>query len=267
MTANVNVPDAPRMARLACEALEGQELILESPIAEVLGKKGMRIEDMKVDVMITIGGDGTILRALMRNEAPIFGINAGDLGFLTEVQEDLVEEGLERIVRGQYNLDERSKLRTDFAGKRLKDATNEVVVHTAHIAKLRHFRVFVDGELAIDVKADGVIVSTPTGSTCYAMSVGAPILDPRVNALVIAPMAPFKFAGRPTVVPAGSDISIEVQRPKPCLIVVDGQEDANMEGNEELHFTTSEKKARFVSLGRTFYTKMREKLTGGPCWA
>ncbi|MCU0861365.1 MAG: sugar kinase, partial [Methanomassiliicoccales archaeon] len=92
-------------------------------------------------------------------------------------------------------------------------------------------------------------------------------LDPRVSALVIAPMAPFKFAGRPTVVPAGCDISIEVQRPKPCLIVVDGQEDAAMEGNEELHFTTSENKARFVSLGRTFYTKMREKLTGGPCWA
>ncbi|MEM0448908.1 MAG: NAD(+)/NADH kinase [Methanomassiliicoccales archaeon] len=267
LTANVNVPDAPRLARMVCEYLEGQELILEEAIATVLGRKGVRIEDMKVDVMITIGGDGTILRALMRNEAPIFGINAGDLGFLTEIQEDMLEEGLERVIRGQYHIEERSKLRSELAGKRLRDATNEVVVHTAHIAKLRHFRVFVDGELAIDVKADGIIVSTPTGSTCYAMSVGAPILDPRVDALVIAPMAPFKFAGRPTVVPANSDISIEIQRPKPCLIVVDGQEEVSMEGNEELHFTTSDKKARFVSLGRTFYTKMREKLTGGPCWA
>jgi NAD+ kinase len=267
MTANVNVPDAPRLARLACEALAGQDLVLEKAIAEVLGKKGMRIDDMKVDVMITIGGDGTILRALMRNQAPIFGINAGDLGFLTEVQEDLLEEGLERIIRGEYQLDERSKLRTDLAGRRMKDATNEVVVHTAHIAKLRHFRVYVDEELAIDVKADGIIVSTPTGSTCYAMSVGAPILDPRVDALVIAPMAPFKFAGRPTVVPARSGIRVELRRPKPCLLVVDGQEDTNMEGTEELRFTTSENKAGFVSLGRTFYTKMREKLTGGPCWA
>lgn len=267
MTANVNVPDAPRLSRLALSALKSQDLVLEKEIADVLGMKGMSIEDMKVDVMLTIGGDGTILRALMKNDAPIFGINAGDLGFLTEVQEDLVEEGLERIVKGEYSIDERSKLRTDFAGKRMKDATNEVVVHTAHIAKLRQFRVFVDDELAIDVRADGIIISTPTGSTCYAMSVGAPILDPRVKALVIAPMAPFKFAGRPTVVPAKSDIRIEILRPKPCLIVIDGQEEVQMEGNEELHFTSSEKKARFVSLGKTFYKKMREKLTGGPCWA
>lgn len=267
LTVNVNVPDATRLSRLAYETLKGQDLVLESEIANILGKDGMRIEDMKVDVMVTIGGDGTVLRALMKNDAPIFGINAGDLGFLTEVQEDMAEEGMERIIRGEYELDVRTKLRTDFAGRRMKDATNEVVVHTAHIAKLRHFRVYVDDELAIDVRADGIIISTPTGSTCYAMSVGAPILDPRVNALVLAPMAPFKFAGRPTVVPAKSDIRIEILRPKPCLIVLDGQEEAHMDGTEPLHFTTSDNKARFVSLGRTFYTKMREKLTGGTCWA
>jgi NAD+ kinase len=267
MTANVNVPDAKRLARQVRDLLHGQELMLENHIAQVLGEKGMPIEDMKVDVMVTIGGDGTILRALMKNDAPIFGINAGDLGFLTEVQEDLVEDGIERILRGEYIIEERTKLRTDFMGKRMKDATNEVVVHTAHIAKLRHFRVLVDDEVAIDVRADGIIVSTPTGSTCYAMSVGAPILDSRLKALVIAPMAPFKFAGRPTVVPANSDIRVEVLRPKPCVFVIDGQEEITMEGNEELQFTASEKTARFVSLGKTFYTKIREKLTGGPCWA
>lgn len=267
MTANINVPDAKRLAEQVRDLLQGNELMMENHIASVLGEQGMPIEDMKVDFMVTIGGDGTILRALMKNDAPIFGINAGDLGFLTEVQEDLVEEGIERILRGEYTIEERSKLRTDFQGERMKDATNEVVVHTAHIAKLRHFRVLVDDELAIDVRADGIIVSTPTGSTCYSMSVGAPILDPRLKALVISPMAPFKFGGRPTVVPATSDIHIEIMRPKPCVIVVDGQEEVPMEGNEELHFTTSEKTARFISLGRTFYTKMREKLTGGPCWA
>ena len=267
MTANVSVPDAKRLSRQVRDLLKGHELMLEKNIAQVLGEKGMPIEDMEVDVMVTIGGDGTILRALMKNDAPIFGINAGDLGFLTEVQEDMVEEGIERILRGEYSLEERTKLRTDFMGKRMKDATNEVVVHTAHIAKLRHFQVLVDDELALDVRADGIIVSTPTGSTCYAMSVGSPILDPRLKALVIAPMAPFKFAGRPTVVPAHSDIRVELLRSKPCVIVVDGQEEIAMEGNEELRFTTSEKTARFVSLGRTFYTKMSEMLTGGTCWA
>jgi NAD+ kinase len=267
LTANVNVPDALRLSRLVRDTLKGQELLLEKNVAKVLGEKGMRIEDMNVEVMVTIGGDGTILRALMKNDAPIFGINAGDLGFLTEVQEDMVEDGLECILHNEYTIEERTKLRTDFKGERMMDATNEVVVHTAHIAKLRNFRVFVDDELALDVRADGIIVSTPTGSTCYAMSVGAPILDPRLKALVIAPMAPFKFGGRPTVVPSASDIRIEVMRPKPCVIVFDGQEQVDMEGHEEVRFTTSDKTARFVSLGRTFYTKMREKLTGGPCWA
>ena len=267
LTANVNVPDAPRLSRMTLEALEGHEVLLETEIAEVLSAKGMPLEDMDVDVMVTIGGDGTILRALMKNDAPIFGINAGDLGFLTEVQEDMVEEGLERVVRGQYHVDARTKLRTELAGRRINDAVNEVVVHTAHIAKIRHFRVYVDEELAMDVRADGVIVSTPTGSTCYAMSVGGPILDPRVDGFIIAPMAPFKFGGRPTVVPAGSDIRVEVLRPKPCLVVVDGQEEAHLEGHEALHFTASEKQARFVSLGKPFYAKIREKLTGGPCWA
>ena len=265
LTANVEVPDGPRLAKVAFEALRGKELVLEKEIARHFGQKGARIEDMDVDIMLAVGGDGTILRALQKNEAPIFGINAGDLGFLTEVAEDMMVEGLERVQRGDYMLDERIKLKTTVGGKRLKDATNETVVHTAHIAKIRHFQVYVDDQLASEVRADGIIVSTPTGSTCYAMSVGAPILDPRLDALVIAPMAPFKFAGRPTVVPASSDIRLEVIRPKPCVLVVDGQEEVQMSGGDCVHFTVSESKARFVSFGRSFYTKTREKLMGGPC--
>lgn len=268
ISANADIPDGPRLARIAFDALNGQEVLLEKEIAKFFKAKGEDIEDMDVDVMVAVGGDGTILRALQKNPAPVFGINAGDLGFLTEVQEEMIEEGIERILKKDYYLDERIKLSTTMGDVRLKDATNEAVVHTANVAKIRHFRVFVDEELAIDVRADGIIVSTPTGSTCYAMSVGAPILDPRVHALVIAPMAPFKFAGRPTVVPADSRIRLEVLRPKPCVVVIDGQEETLMAGSESVHFTVSETKARFVNLGRTFYTKMREKLTGGgPCWS
>jgi NAD+ kinase len=268
ISANVDIPDGPRLARIAYDALEGQEVLLEKEIAKVFKRKGENIEDMDVDIMLAVGGDGTILRALQKNPAPIFGINAGDLGFLTEVQEEMIEEGIERILNKDYRLDERIKLSTKVGKTHLMDATNETVVHTANVAKIRHFRVFVDEELAMDVRADGIIVSTPTGSTCYAMSIGGPILDPRVHGLVIAPMAPFKFAGRPTVVPAGSHIRLEVLRPKPCVVVIDGQEEIAMDGSENVHFTESPERAKFVSLGRTFYTKMREKLTGGgPCWS
>ncbi|MGD1060881.1 MAG: NAD(+)/NADH kinase [Methanomassiliicoccales archaeon] len=265
LTANVEVPNGPRLAKIAYDALKGKDVVLEHEIAKEFGKKGTGIENMDVDILIAVGGDGTILRALQHNEAPIFGINAGELGFLTEVGEHQIVKGLKRVIEGDYLLDERIKLKTTVGGRRYKDATNETVVHTAHIAKIRHFRVYVDDQLAIEVRADGIIVSTPTGSTCYAMSVGAPILDPRVDGLVIAPMAPFKFAGRPTVVPASSDIRLELLRPNPCVAVIDGQEEVQMDGGESVHFTRSEKMARFVSFGRSFYARTREELMGGPC--
>lgn len=238
---------------------------MEKEIAKVWGQKGKKIEDMDVDIMIAVGGDGTILRALQKNRAPVLGINAGDLGFLTEIPNDGVTEGIKRVLKGDYILDERTKLKTIINGKRVHDATNEAVVHTAHIAKIRHFKVFVDDELALEVKADGIIIATPTGSTCYAMSVGAPMLDPRIEALIIAPMAPFKFAGRPTVVPAKSDIRLELVHPKPCVLVGDGQEETCLVGDEKLNFTVSEEKSRFVSFGRSFYTRARMKLMDGTC--
>jgi NAD+ kinase len=215
--------------------------------------------------MIAVGGDGTILRTMQHNRAPIFGINAGDLGFLTEVSDDDLEEGLENILKGNYEIESRLKMRTTINGKRLADAVNEAVVHTAQVAKIRHFQVFVDNELAVNVRADGIIVSTPTGSTCYAMSVGAPLVDPRVNALVIAPMAPFKFAAWPIVGPSSSRITLKVVRPKECVVVVDGQEEQPMAGNETIEFGVSETKARFVTFGKGFYTRTREKLMGSLC--
>lgn len=262
---NVETPDGPRLAREAIKALKGEDFVLENEIAKVLGHKGQGIESMDVDVMIAVGGDGTILRALQKNQAPVFGVNSGDLGFLTEIPSKGIEEGIKRVLKGDYILDERIKLKSTIDGIRVQDATNEAVVHTAHIAKIRHYKVFVDDELAIDVKADGIIIATPTGSTCYAMSVGAPMLDPRIEGLIIAPMAPFKFAGRPTVVPAKSDIRLEQVHPKPCVLVGDGQEEILLNGEERLNFTVSDQKARFVSFGRSFYTRARMKLMDGTC--
>jgi NAD+ kinase len=265
MSVNMDVPDASRLAKRVLQVLEGQEVLLENEIAQRFKKKGCRVEDMDVDMLVTVGGDGTILRASQRNKAPIFGINAGDLGFLTEVGDEELDEGLENILKGNYEVVSRLKLKTTINRKRLPDAVNEAVVHTAHIAKIRHFQVFVDREMALNVRADGIIISTPTGSTCYAMSVGGPLVDPRVEALVIAPMAPFKFAARPLVVPSTSKITVKVVRPKECVVVVDGQEEEAMTGNETVEFSVSENKARFVSFGRSFYSRTHEKLMGSLC--
>jgi NAD+ kinase len=240
--------------------LKGQDYVIEKRAADALGKKGVLLPNMDADVIITIGGDGTILRTLQGTDSPILGINAGVLGFLTEVQPDEAKTAVKKVLSGKYRIEERLKLRTSMDGKRLEDATNEAVIHTAAIAKMRHFAISVDGTPATEMRADGLIVATPTGSTCYAMSVGSSIIDPRVEALVIAPIAPFRLSARPFVVPARSKISVSIKEPRECIMVIDGQCEFEMNGNEKLVFTESDKKARFVSFQDDFYRNLEEKL-------
>lgn len=265
VTANAEIPEAIKVTRKVLSELKDQDVVLESGIARLFGKEGLPIEDMDIDVLVTVGGDGTILRSLQRTPAPIFGINAGALGFLTEITGDTeLTAGIKRLLDKDFFIEERIKMATRVAGQRLYDATNEAAVHTAHIAKIRHFQVYVDDQLAMDVRADGIIIATPTGSTCYAMAVGGPIIDPRVDAFVIAPMAPFKFAARPLVVPASSKVRVALARPKPCMCVIDGQYETAMDGEEIAEFCLAEKKSRFVRFERDFYKRMREKLVCSP---
>jgi NAD+ kinase len=249
-----------RVANKVIEALHGEDLVFEKHTAEALGRDGVPLNKLKAEVLVVVGGDGTILRTLQGTSLPILGVNAGVLGFLTEVQPDEIKESMAQLVRGDYKVERRLRLRISVDGKRLMDATNEAVIHTAHVAKMRHFVVSVDNKPATQMRADGIIVATPTGTTCYAMSVGSSIVDPRVEALVIAPIAPFRLSSRPLVVPAKSRISVTVHEPKECIMVADGQEETHLTGNEEIVFSASEKKARFVILKSEFYKNLEEKL-------
>jgi len=254
----------------------GVEVRLKADNAAQIGRPDLGAEPDEVTrragLAIALGGDGTLLgaaRAASLHDVPVMGVHAAGFGFLSEVsQKDLLRR-LPAILDGEFQVQKRLMIQADILRKGRKVEShvglNDVAVTVGAFSRLVWFRTFVGGYHLGDLPADGIIVSTPTGSTCYAMSVGAPILDPRLDALVIAPMAPFKFAGRPTVVPASSDIRLEVIRPKPCVLVVDGQEEVQMSGGDCVHFTVSESKARFVSFGRSFYTKTREKLMGGPC--
>ncbi|MDR0198349.1 MAG: NAD(+)/NADH kinase, partial [Methanomassiliicoccaceae archaeon] len=257
--ANMSIPIAAKVTRRVLKALKGEDVILEKDIADHLKKKGCPIGEMDVDILITVGGDGTILRAMQKNNASIFGVNAGGIGFLAEIPVDKIEEGIARLRDGRFRIDERLKLQTVFNGKRMADAVNEAVIHTDSVAKIRQFRVFVDDRLATDLRADGVIISTPTGSTCYAMSVGSPIIDPRVNALVMVPMAAFKFAARPIVIPTSSKITVELAMDKGCLLVVDGQEEYHIPGASKLEFTMSSNYGRFIRFDDDFYSRIHEK--------
>ncbi len=248
------------MAQKVIDALKGQDYVLETRAAQGFGQEGVPLSKLEVDVIITVGGDGTILRTLQGCDCPILGVNAGVLGFLTEVKPDEVQTAVKRLLAGKFKIDERLKLKTVMNGKRLEDATNEAVLHTAHIAKMRHFQISIDGARATEIRADGLIIATPTGSTSYAMSVGSSIVDPRVDALVIAPIAPFRLAARPLVVPAKSAIGVTIKEPKECIMVIDGQVEFMTAGTEKYEFTGSEKKAKFVSFKDDFYSTLEQKL-------
>ena len=242
---------------------KNEEVFAEDKFAEKQGFKGYSMHEInkKADIIVTVGGDGTILRALEKIEKPIFAINSGGMGFLTEVESKYAKEGLQRVIDGKYNIEERAKLKTIVDNKRLPDAANEVTIQTSRIAKMIYLQILIEDELLETFGADGVIIATPTGSTSYALSAGGPILDPCVNAMVIAPLAPFKLAARPWVVPLDKKISVKLlYKSKGSKIVIDGESPIEVTPDSKIMITGSEKKARFVRFGESFYQMVRLKL-------
>jgi NAD+ kinase len=259
--ANPKLRDVDDVISELWSVLEGKaEIIVEEDLAKKIGLPGKPLHEMKVDVLITIGGDGTILYALQCSNSVIAGINAGQLGFLTEIPRDEIAAKINRILSGQYTIDERIRLKVMKNNERLPDCINEAVLHTSHVSKMHHFDVLVDGKPALNVRADGLIISTPTGSTSYAMSVGGPIIDPRVDAFTLAPIAPFNLAIRPLVIPANSVVEVRHVDKKECMMVLDGQKEISIQPEEVLQFSRSEKPARFVRFEEDFYTKAWKKL-------
>lgn len=216
------------------------------------------LEEMDVDTLITVGGDGTILRALQKIDPAIFAVNMGKVGFLTEVDGEKVEEYLGRLLDGDFMVEQRTRLRAIKNNNEFVDAVNEAVIHTAQVSKMRDFNIYVDDILADNIRSDGLIIATPTGSTCYAMSVGSPIIDPRIPAHVVVPIAPYRLSTRPLVVPSSSDIRIEEVDGRESLLVVDGQHE-EMIKDDILNFTRSPKTARFIRFHGNFYERVREK--------
>lgn len=257
---NINIPRAIELTQRVMDTLEGREFHVDADIAAMMGIEGIPLRDMDVDTVIVIGGDGTLLRALQNTDAMVIGINGGSVGFLAEIDADNLEEGMYRLLREDYYVEERFKLSTFYKGEYLSESVNEVVVHTASVAKIRHYKVYVDDVLASELRADGIIVSTPTGSTCYAMSLGAPYVSPDVNALMVVPMAAYKFNSRPFIVPAESKITIENVMDKECLIVADGQGEYPMDGLTKVEFRMSDNRARFIKFNSDFFSRVREKL-------
>jgi len=264
-------PESVRLVKTLVDRLkvdaEAVEIFVDQDIASQISWRGTSVEEMeatKVDFMVSVGGDGTILRTIhkMVDPLPILGINMGTLGFLVDVEPKDAIATLEHLLSG-FEVDERSRLKVVLNEKSLPPATNEVAFLTASPAKMIEFEIMVDGSLMEDFRADGVIIATSTGSTAYAMSAGGPIVDPRVDAIVLVPMAPFKLSSRPWVMPGGSVIEVKLKLPmKEALVVVDGQSTTTISVNDTVVISKAETPARFVKVGRDgFYAKVKSKLT------
>ena len=257
---NTSLRNAVGYTQEVIDALSGHEYVVDQEIADVMGIPGQPLQDMDVDIVIVVGGDGTLLRALQRTDAMVVGINGGSVGFLAEIDRDHIKEGIGRLIRGDYTIDSRFKLASWYDGEYLKDSVNEALIHTSSVAKIRHYRIYVDDVLACEMRSDGVIISTPTGSTCYSMSLGAPYMDPRVDALMVVPMAAYKSTSRAFVVPASCKITVESVLDKDCVIVLDGQEEIPMRGGSKVDFVLSKNKARFIRFDTDFFSRVRKKL-------
>lgn len=242
------------------------EIFAEPELAERLGMRGTPVEEMEnlgVNFIVSVGGDGTILRTIhrMNNPLPILGINMGTLGFLVDIEPKDAIKTIEHLLSG-FEVDERTRLKVTLNGTDLLPATNEVTLITASPAKMIDFDVISNGSLMEKLRADGVIIATSTGSTAYAMSAGGPIVDPRVDAVVLVPMAPFKLSSRPWVVPGASIVELRLRLPeKEALVVVDGTNVASMTNKDTLVISKAETPARFVKASRDgFYEKVKNKL-------
>ncbi len=224
------------------------------------------IREFTSDMAIILGGDGTLLRSqsLMRQAIPIFGINMGTVGFLTEIEVEDTFNVLDKILKGNYYIEKRSKLIVSHEQHNYS-ALNEVVIKTNEPSKMLHFEVQVDGETIEEFRADGLIVSTPSGSTAYSMSAGGPIVDPKVGGFIIIPICPFKLGVRPFVVSDESEISVKLLRKgKKAVFVMDGQINEEAEYQEEIKFKKADKGVKFIRTNKKyFYTKVKEKLNEG----
>lgn len=262
IVARLDITRSLEMVPRVINLLKGEEVLLEPGLARKLGKKPGTTQALRsCDAVVTLGGDGTVLYAQrLAPHVPILGINLGGRGFLADVSPGEITHALKALTAGALHVVERDRLTAAVGDKTLPDALNELVVFSKLTGKTVALRVSIDGELAMEMRADGLIVATPTGSTAYAQSAGGSLVDPRLKALIIVPIAPSRPEPSPLVVPVYSRIAVEPTRPgRDALLIIDGRPEGNLEYGEKVMITRSNDPARFFELDR-FYRKVREKL-------
>ncbi|MEE8564282.1 MAG: NAD(+)/NADH kinase, partial [Atribacterota bacterium] len=208
-----------------------------------------------VDLIISLGGDGTLLRAarlVAAEDIPVFGVNLGGLGFLTQIGIDDLEKSLEKLYRERYFLDERMML--NCIVKRREEeikkftALNDVVIGKGAFARIISLATYVNNDYVITYSADGLVVSTSTGSTAYSLSAGGPIVNPSINSIMLTPICPHTLSARPFIIGENDQVKIKLESSEEkVMVTIDGQEGFVLKSKDEVIIKKSDHKAQLIT--------------------
>ncbi len=248
----------------------GVKLLLSYESGKLLGVLGVEFDEMclKSDVIISLGGDGTLISVSRRSflyNKPILGINIGKLGFLVDIEVNELESFLEKLFRGEYRIDKRMVLEVVFNKNGKKSsafAFNDIVFSRPMVAGMVDLQAYVDGDLFNNYYGDGLIVSTPTGSTAYNLSSGGPVVFPLTEALILTPLCSHSLTQRPLILPANFEVMIKSK--DKVLISIDGQEIYHLEDYDSIEFKMASNGVRLIHrVERNYFKVLREKLKWG----
>lgn len=252
---------------------KGIKVLLSDQIATELGFGGLGCpEDLmkeRINVAITLGGDGTLLSAVRKispGSIPIFGINMGRLGFLTEVEVPQMHYYLEKLINGQYSVERRLMLdaviRRNSEEIFISSALNDIVITKANYSRMIELSLEINDQAVAAFSADGLIIATPTGSTGYSLSAGGPIVHNALNVLLITPICPHTLSSRPLIVSPDEEITVVTGGTADDIVLtVDGQVVEKLQSNDKVFIRKSPNTAMFIKFGhKSYYQTLRTKL-------
>lgn len=268
IVSRTDIPSAVTVTRCVMDYLHscGVDVCVETDtaLAMELTEGNSELSEMDCDFMVTVGGDGTILRTAMEMKdprTPILGVNMGRRGFLSEVLVPEAEWGLDKVLKGEYFLEESMKVRSRCLEMEdsFPDALNEVLVAPPLPSKMIIMGLSVDGEHITDIQADGAMVATPAGSTAYNMSAGGSIVSPKLDSLLLTAICPYSYF-RSLVIPPESVVTIELLKPRSeALVIVDGRAYVPLKPMSTVECRVSPHRARFIRF-RSFYSRIQKRI-------
>lgn len=267
-------PEAHRLAeQIASWLIERGYGVISEAQTMVCGTAAVPSREIpwKADLLLVLGGDGTLLHAArlcFEREVPILGVNLGTLGFMTEVSQENVFSALERVLAGQYRIERRTKLRVEvIRGEETilaSEVLNDVVISKNALARIADIEATVNGASLTMFKADGIIISTPTGSTAYSLAAGGPIVHPTISAMLLVPICPHTLSNRPIVMSDDQEVELVLRSGGEMFVTLDGQEGRELVRGDRVVVRRAPTGVALVrDQGASYYSVLRNKLRWG----